>query len=274
MSAPATTPSPELAATDGRAMSGLVAILRIELRLLRHDPLPAALLVGMPIVLMVMLSRAMDLAIADEGYLGVPGSAQTVPGMACVFAFFAAAIVSFAVFREHGWRTWARLRAAGIGPKTVLVAKLIVPAGMLIAQHVLLFGFGVVFLHLEPAGPWGAIALTALSFSLVVLTAGIAATAVLSTIQQVNAVTNLGAMVFGGLGGGFVPVAALPPWMAEIAFISPVYWAMKGYRAVILDGDAYGAILVPCLVLLGYAVVFALIAARWLRLDAPKRTWS
>lgn len=266
--APATPPA------NGRPMSGVLAILRIELRLLRHDPLPAALLVGMPIVLMVMLSRAMDLAIADEGYLGVPGSAQTVPGMACVFAFFAAAIVSFAVFREHGWHTWSRLRAAGLGPRAILIAKLIVPALMLIAQHVLLFGFGVLFLHLESAGPWGAIALTAGCLSLVVLTAGIAATAVLSTIQQVNAVTNLGAMVFGGLGGGFVPVNALPPWMAELAFISPVYWAMESYRAVILDGEGYAAIATPCLVLLGFAAAFALIAARWLRLDAPKRTWG
>ncbi|MEH3055413.1 MAG: ABC transporter permease [Patulibacter minatonensis] len=255
-------------------MSGVLAVLRIELRHLRHDPLPAALLVGMPIVLMVMLSRAMDLAIADEGYLGVTGSAQTVPGMACVFAFFASAIASFSVFREYGWRTWPRLRASGLDSRTLLVAKLVLPAMMLVAQHVLLFGFGVLFLDFDNAGPWGAIALTAGALSLVVLTAGIAATAVLSTVQQVNAVTNLGAMVFGGLGGGFVPVAALPPWMADVAFVSPVYWAMKAYRAVILDGEGYGAIAVPCLVLLGYATVFAVVGIRWLRLDRPKRTWG
>ncbi|MFT4035933.1 MAG: ABC transporter permease [Patulibacter sp.] len=255
-------------------MSPILAVLRVELRLLRHDPLPAALLVGMPIVLMVMLSRAMDLAIADEGYLGVTGSAQTVPGMACVFAFFATAIASFSVFREHGWRTWPRLRATGLSGRTLLIAKLILPAAMLVAQHLLLFGFGVLFLHFDNAGPWGAIALIAASLSVVVLTAGIAATAVLSTVQQVNAVVNLGAMVFGGLGGGFVPVNALPHWMGDIAFISPVYWAMKAYRAVILDGEGYGVIAVPCLVLLGYAAIFALIAARWLRIDAPKRTWS
>ena len=105
-----------------------MSIVRTELRLLRHDPVPAAVLVGMPLVLMTLLSDAMEATLATEGYPDAPGSAQTVPGMACVFASFAIAVVGFAIFREHGWRTWPRLRAAGLSGRALLAGKLAVPA--------------------------------------------------------------------------------------------------------------------------------------------------
>ncbi|MCK9249746.1 MAG: ABC transporter permease [Solirubrobacteraceae bacterium] len=267
-------------------MTGVGAVVRNELRILRHDPVPAVVLVAMPIVLMTLLSRAMNLAIQDQGYLGVTGSAQTVPGMACVFAFFASGIVAFAVFREHGWSTWPRLRAAGLSRTALLAGKIAVPAGLLAVQHVVLFAFGLVLLDLDNAGSWWLIALTATCFSLVVLTAGLAITALLQTVQQVNAVANLGAMILGGLGGGFVPVDALPEWVQPVAPASPVYWAMEAYRGIILDGAGVGScegipdcvtvgdVLVPCAVLVGFAAVFAVVAAVALRPDQPKRTWG
>jgi len=251
-----------------------VAVMRTELRLLRHDPVPAAVLVGIPVVLMTLLSTAVQSSLADDGYPDAPGSAQTVPGMACVFAFFVIGIVGFALFREHSWRTWPRLRAAGVGSRSLLLGKLAVPAGLLVGQHMVLFAFGVLALDLVVAGSWLAVALVAVAYSAMVLLAGLAAAAAFETVQQVNAVTNLGAMVMGGLGGGFVPVESLPEWVQPIAPISPVYWAMEGYNAVILDGGGVSDVIGPVAALAGFAAVFAAIALRRLQLDRPKRTWG
>jgi ABC-2 type transport system permease protein len=251
-----------------------MSIVRTELRLLRHDPVPAAVLVGMPLVLMTLLSDAMEATLATEGFPDAPGSAQTVPGMACVFASFAIAVVGFAIFREHGWRTWPRLRAAGLSGRALLAGKLAVPALLVSAQFAVLFSFGVIFLDLRVSGSWPAVVLIGLVFGALVLTAGLAAAAALSTIQQVNAVTNLGAMVLGGLGGGFVPVASLPDWIEPIAPLSPVYWAMEGYQRAILEGGGVGDVLGPLAVLVGFTAGFAAIAVWRLNLDAPKRTWG
>lgn len=251
-----------------------LAVLRTEGRLLRGDPVPAVVLIGMPVVLMALLSTALDATLAAEGHPGAPGSAQTVPGMACVFACFAIGIVGFAIFREHGWRTWPRLRAAGATSRDLLAGKLAVPALLLAGQHVVLFGVGVLFLDLVVTGSWAAVALTAAVFGAMVLLAGLAAVATLSTVQQVNAVTNLGAMVAGGLGGGFVPVDALPEWVQPIAPISPVYWAMEAYNTAVLDGGGASDVLAPVGVLAGFALVFGVIALRGLGWDAPKRTWG
>ena len=106
------------------------------------------------------------------------------------------------------------------------------------------------------------------------LVAGLAAAAALSTIQQVNAVTNLGAMVLGGLGGGFVPVESLPDWIEPFAPISPVYWAMEGYRTAILDGGGVADVLAP---VARPARLRGLVRGDRgvaLQLDAPKRTWG
>lgn len=257
-------------------MTGAVAVLRNEVRLLRHDPVPPAILVAMPIILMALLSRSMDLPIAYEGY-NASGSTQTVPGLACVFAVFGVGIIGFAIFREHGWRTWTRLRLAGLGGPSLMAGKLAIPALLLFVQHVILFTVGYVFLDLRANSSWPAVALVAFCFGIVVLAAGICAAALLSTVQQLSAVTNLGAMIAGGLGGGFVPVSLLPGWIQPFAPASPVKWAMDGYRTAILkyDNDVLD-VLGPCAVLLAWAAAFAFVAWLGLRrsLDEPKRTWG
>src|SRR5262249_14939615 len=96
----------------------------------------------------------------------------------------------------------------------------------------------------------------------------------LGTVQQLNAVTNLGTMLLGGLGGALVPVMELPRWIQPLAPASPVNWAMHGYREVILDGGGVGDVRLSLAALVGLAVVLVAFALWRLRLDAPKRTWG
>jgi len=255
-------------------MSPVRAIVRTELRILRHDPVPLVLLVAMPIVLMTLLSQSLGHVLLFEGYDDTPGSMHTVPGMACLFGFFSIAIVGFAIFREHGWRTWPRLRAAGVSGSALLAGKLVVPAGLLVLQHVVLFGFGVAFLGFKVNGAWLAVALLALAFAVMVLSAGLAAAAALGTVQQLNAVTNLGTMLLAGLGGALVPVMELPKWVQPAAVVSPVNWAMDGYRGVILDGLGVADIERSLASMGALSVVLVAFALWRLRRDAPKRTWG
>jgi ABC-2 type transport system permease protein len=255
-------------------MSPVRAIVRIELRILRHDPVPLVLLIAMPIVLMTLLSQSLGHVLLFEGYDDTPGSMHTVPGMACLFGFFSIAIVGFAIFREHGWRTWPRLRAAGVRGPALLAGKLVVPAGLLVLQHVVLFGFGVAFLDFKVNGAWLAVALLALAFAVMVLAAGLAAAAALGTVQQLNAVTNLGTMLLAGLGGALVPVMELPKWVQPAAVASPVNWAMEGYRDTILDGGGVGDVVLSLVAMVALAIVLTTFALWRLRRDAPKRTWG
>jgi ABC-2 type transport system permease protein len=261
-------------ATELLAMSPLRAIVRNELRILRHDPVPLVLLVGMPIVLMALLSQSLGHVLLFEGYDDTPGSMHTAPGMACLFGLFSIAIVGFAIFREHGWRTWPRLSAAGVGSLSLLAGKLAVPAMLLVLQHVALFGFGLAFMDFKVNGAWLAVVLLAFGFASMVLSAGLAAAAALSTVQQLNAVTNLGTMLLGGLGGALVPVRELPSWVQPFSPASPVNWAMEAYRDTILDGKGVGEVVLPLVAMGGLSIALVAFAAWRLRSNAPKRTWG
>ena len=255
-------------------MSPTRAIVRNELRILRHDPVPLVLLIGMPIVLMALLSQSLGHVLLFEGYDDTPGSMHTAPGMACLFGFFSIAIVGFAIFREHGWKTWPRLRAAGVGGPALLAGKLVVPAGLLLLQHAVLFGFGVAFLGFKVNGEWLAVAVIALAFATMVLCGGLAAAAALGTVQQLNAVTNLGTMLLAGLGGALVPVMELPKWVQPVSPVSPVNWAMESYRTTILDGGGLADVRLALGAMLGLSLVLVAFALWRLRRDAPKRTWG
>ena len=80
---------------------------------------------------------------------------------------------------------------------------------------------------------------------------GVAATALSRTAQQANAFAFTGMVLFGAIGGAFVPFNVLPGWAQAIAPVTPTYWAMRGMRSVVLDGQGLGGVLAPTAMLLG-----------------------
>jgi ABC-2 type transport system permease protein len=112
----------------------------------------------------------------------------------------------------------------------------------------------------------------ALALSLALL--GVAVTAVCRTAQQANAFAIVGMVLFGAIGGALVPFDVLPDWAQVIAPVTPTYWAMDGFNAVILDGEGIGAVAAPVGALLGMAALFTVIALRRLRFDEQKIGWA
>jgi ABC-2 type transport system permease protein len=108
------------------------------------------------------------------------------------------------------------------------------------------------------------------TFSLCLVLLGVAVTAVCRSVQQANAFSYAGLVVFGAIGGALVPLTVLPAWAKTIAPLTPTYWAMRGFRSVILDGQGFGAMAAPIAALAAMSAVFAVIALRRLRFDDTK----
>lgn len=79
------------------------------------------------------------------------------------------------------------------------------------------------------------------------------------TLDQLNVLANACAIVLSGLGGSFAPVSELPCWAQAAAKASPAYWAMRGMRGIILDGDGMRAALSTCLALVCFTGLFTLL---------------
>jgi len=247
-----------------------LAIARQDWRVLRRDPLPAAVLVVLPLVLIPFLKPAFHLALTLESGPADSGAGQAVPGMAITFAFFLVGNASNGFFREHAWRTWDRLRASAATTPEIVLGKLAVPYLQALIQFGLVFGAGAVLLGLHVYGSWVAMIGVGLAYSLFLVLLGVLVTAVCRTYIQVYAVTYVGALVFAGFAGALVPHALLPPWAQALAPLTPAYWAMDGYRAAITGSD--GSV-IAILVLLGFSVAVGAGGVLLLRADETKVAW-
>jgi ABC-2 type transport system permease protein len=252
----------------------IAAIIRQELRIVRGDPLPVVVLIAFPVLAMVFLKPAFKLAVVADGYPDANGAEQVVPGQAVLNAFFIVSMTSFAFFSEYGWNTWERLRASAATSAEIVAAKAVPRFVMSVAGFVVVFAFGLVFLDLESRGPLLALVPLVGALALCLVMLGVAATALCRTVQQANAFAIVGLMLFGAVGGALVPINVLPGWAREVSPVTPTYWAMRGFRSVILAGDGLSEVLLPVAVLLAMSALFAGVALVRFRFDDTKASWA
>lgn len=253
------------------------AIARHDLRILRRDPAFLITMTVMPLIIMGFIKPAFGTSSIPFGLDTDPseinGAEHAVPGVAVMFAFFLVGNVGFGVFREHGWNTWERLRASRASPIEVMVGKTVVPLLTLALQMVVLIGLGGLLFDLRISGSIPAMVLVATTFAICLVSLGLLLLAVTKTIMQLNAISNLGTMIFAGLGGALAPITVLPGWARAIAPGTPSYWAMRGFRSVIAGGGI-GDVLLPVAVLAAFAAGFALLAAMRFRYDEVKVSFA
>lgn len=250
------------------------AVAAHDLRILRRDPMPLVTLLVLPLILMAFVKPAFRDAVVAGGAVGANGAEQAVPGMTVMFSFFLVANVGFAFFREHGWNTWDRLRASHATNAEILLGKASVPLLVSLLQITVLFVVGGLLFDLHVAGSVVGLGLVSVALSLTLVALGLAVTAVCRTVMQLNAIANILALVLAGLGGALTPLSSLPGWARSVAPATPSYWAMRGYRSVILEGGDVGEVLLPVAVLLGFTAALGLVAARRLRFSEVKLSWA
>ncbi len=256
-------------------MTTAMAVARHQMRILRSDPMFLVLMFLMPLALMPIMRRALGLNLQAAGFANADGAEQVVPGQMVLFGFFVAGGVSFALFREHGWRTWDRIRASAAAPAAVLAGF----SGPWILIHmlyqVLLLAAGSMFFGLRlNGGSLLGLALVVAGFSFCTVSIVLLAAASFRTVNQVQALVNLGAMVFGGLGGALVPIEQLPGWARAIAPVTPHYWAMKAHRRLFLESADFGDVVVPVLVLFGFGLMASAVGVWRFRADETKEFFA
>jgi ABC-2 type transport system permease protein len=250
------------------------AIARNELRVLRRDPLPLVVLLVMPLVMAPLFGTTFRAALVLSGHPHASGADFAIPAQIVEFGFFLAPFTGFLFFREHGWKTWSRLRASPASSADIIFGKAVPMVALGLLQIAILSTFGSLILHLHLHGEVLALESVAFAYICCAVAVGIALTAVLRTSQQLNALGFLGATLLGALGGALVPITTLPGWTRAIAPATPQYWAMRAARDVILNDKPAGAVLLPILVLAAFTAIFAVIAMRRLRFNDTKLGWT
>ena len=119
-----------------------------------------------------------------------------------------------------------------------------------------------------------ALGMVLLGFSLCAVSLMLLFATTLRTVNQVQAIQNVGAIAFAGIGGALVPHEQLPGWAQAIAPITPQYWAMQGFRKVFLQSGGVGDVAKAFWVLLGIAVIAGILGVKRFPADETKEFFA
>jgi ABC-2 type transport system permease protein len=193
------------------------------------------------------------------------GYAHAFGGLAIQFLLFAMANLGIETLVERQRGLWKRLRSAPISRSTLLMGKGV--AGALISSLVLLisFGFAMIVFHVRIEGSLVGFVGVVVASSFMASAFGILIAALGKTPGAARGITTLAVLMMVMLGGGWVPTFVFPEWLRGMTVIIPVRWAVDGLDAMTWRGLGLDAALAPIGMLLGFALIFAAIAARQFR---------
>lgn len=164
--------------------------------------------------------------------------------------------ISLVTERNKG--TLTRLRTSPLGRGRVLLGKGLACFLTTIGVAAMLLAIAVVGFGIRP----GSVPLLALAV-LCVAVGFVGIMMLLSTLGKTEAAAGgIGwavMLVFAMLGGGMLPLAFMPAWMAPLSNISPVKWSILAMEGAIWRGFSLADMALPCGILLAIgAVGFAL----------------
>jgi ABC-type multidrug transport system permease subunit len=205
---------------------------------------------------------------AGGGHPVPQGFAQSVPGTLTMTVLMMTLIYGAVFLTLEKRQGMIRRQAALPLPRgSVFLGKLAGRMLMASAQALLLLAVGHWLFHVSWGTSPGGLALLLGSYLLAVAALSTFLGAVLSTPEQASAVGWIGSMVLAALGGCWWPSEVMPRWLWRSAHVLPTPWAMDGFHALISFGRGIEAVLLPSAVLFGFALLFAILGSRSLRLD-------
>jgi len=211
---------------------------------------------------LVVRELTLESAAPPNGWMLVLPAALLWGLMGCAAAF----AVSMVAERTRG--TLVRLHASPVRRRTILAGKALACVVACVADAVVLLVLARFTLGVSPASLAGLVIALA---SVVCCFAGITmALAVTGRTEQAVAGAGWSTLiVMAMLGGGMVPLSAMPAWLVSVSDVSPVKWGIVALERAIWRGFSWTELLIPCAVLLGVgAVAYALGALLFARAPA------
>jgi ABC-2 type transport system permease protein len=131
-------------------------------------------------------------------------------------------------------------------------------------ESALIMGVGTLAFGVRWGDPVAAVAL-ALVYAATCTGAGLLLGALGRNEDRVAAIGPATGMVLGALGGCMMPLEFFPPGMLAVARLTPHYWGVTAWQALVVDGAGFGVIGVRVMVLGGFALVLVGLATVVLR---------
>lgn len=194
------------------------------------------------------------------------GFGQSVPGMGTMYAMFTVFGGMIALVGERTQGTLQRLVVMPVTRAQLLGGKIISRFSLGMIQYLVVFAVGLLVGINFGRDPL-ALLLVMVSFLTAATALSLALGTRLETEAQANGLANLLGLTLAPLGGAWWPLEIVPDFLRAIGHVSPVAWAMDGFRMLIFENGDLNTVLVPIAVLLAFAVVCFGIGVRGFRYE-------
>jgi len=186
--------------------------------------------------------------------------AHTSPGMIIQFAIAGLLTCATVLVNERKTRSLQRLLTTPARRVHILLGHYLAIFLLLFAQFLLFILFGQVVLGVDYLRLPFATLLVALATCLCIAAMGLLIGVLAKNEEQAIAFSLIPMFVFSGLGGAWTPLEFTSPAFQAIGHVTPVAWAMDGFKNITVRLLEFDSILLPAAALGGYALFFFLLA--------------
>jgi ABC-2 type transport system permease protein len=209
---------------------------------------------------------AIDLPVTveQEGTGGdVSPAAYFGPSMGIFFLFLSLGTVARDLLTDERTGVIDRIRAGPVGAGALLAGKgaAVVVTG--VTALCVIWAATTVALGADWGDPAGVVLMIVCTALAVAGIAGLLA-ALARTEQSADTLATAVALIFALLGGAFLPPGALPDAFQRLAVLTPMGWALRGFAELSAGEGGLADVIPYALVLLAWAGVSGVVAARLL----------
>ena len=209
-----------------------------------------------PIQVAVTSSQAIKLQ--DQGALSL---AHSSPSMMLQFAIAGLLTAATVIVNERKTRSLQRLLTTATARVHILLGHYLAIFTLVFGQFILLIVFGQLALKVDYLRVPLATLLIASTAAACIAAMGLLIGVLAKTDEQAIIFSLIPMFILSGLGGAWVPLEATGATFQAIGHISPVAWALEGFENIVARGLGFDSAFTPAAALLGYAVLFFLLAA-------------
>jgi len=186
--------------------------------------------------------------------------AHSSPGMMIQFAIAGLLTAAAIIVNERKVRALQRLLTTSTSRFQILFGHYLAIFCMVFGQFLLLMLFGQ-FLHVDYLRIPLATLLVALVTAMCIAALGLLIGVMAKSEEQAITFSLIPMFVLSGLGGAWVPLEFTGATFQAIGHVSPVAWAMDGFKNIIARGLGFNSVLLPVAALIGYTLFFFILAA-------------
>ena len=214
-------------------LRGLWTLTWLELKNFAREPLGFIGTVAIPVLVFVLVGRAVGAAPADSARRAAGSLTIDLPIFASILMALSAVlslVTIISIYREGG--ILKRLRATPLRPHTILAAHVIVKLLFTALTLLAMMLAGRRYVPQGVDGPMAAFGLALLFSTLSIVSMGFLIASIVPTARFAQPMGALILYPMVGLSGLFVPIASLPPVLRLIARFVPLTYVVSLLRGI------------------------------------------